>query len=67
MTSRITLAWPVGTVKVGVVSLVVLSVGLLPVSLAACRSGAAGAEGAWVSMTMGSAGLAAPALPAAST
>ena len=53
-------------VKVGVLSPVLLSVGLLPVSVPAVRSGAAGAAGAVVSMVTASAVLGALTLPAAS-
>src|SRR5437870_1678345 len=53
-------------VKVGVVTLVMLSVLELPLSLAAARSGAEGAAGAVVSMVTLSAAEAAEMLPAAS-
>ena len=52
------------TLKSGVLSPVLLSVLLLPVSVV--RSGAAGADGAVVSMVTASAGLGALVLPAAS-
>ena len=55
------------TLKSGVVSTVPLSVLLLPLSVAAVMSGAAGADGAVVSMVTASAGLGALALPAVST
>lgn len=67
LTSRIAFPCPAGTLKVGVVSLVWLSVLLVPVSLAASRSGAAGVAGSVVSMVTFSAGLGALWLPAAST
>ena len=52
--------------NVGVLSPVLLSVLLLPVSVPAVRSGAAGAAGAVVSMVTASAGLGALVLPAGS-
>ena len=52
--------------NVGVLSPVLLSVLLLPVSVPAVRSGAAGAAGAVVSMVIANAGLGALVLPAAS-
>ena len=52
--------------KVGVLSPVLLSVLLLPVSVPAVRSGAAGAAGAVVSMVTASAGLGELVLPAVS-
>ena len=55
------------TLKSGVVSTVPLSVLLLPLSVAAVMSGAAGADGAVVSMVTASAGLGALVLPAVST
>ena len=55
-----------GTVKLGVTLLVLLSVLLLPVSVAAVMSGAAGALGAAVSMVIGNALLCADSLPATS-
>ena len=60
---------PAGTtpiLKSGVVSIVALSVLLLPLSVAAVISGAAGAAGAVVSMVTASAGLGALVLPAGS-
>ena len=53
--------------KVGVLSPVLLSVLLLPLSVAAVISGAAGVAGAVVSMVTASAELGALVLPAAST
>ena len=52
--------------KVGVLILVLLSVLLLPVSVAAVRSGAAGVAGAVVSIVTANAGLGALVLPAVS-
>ena len=52
--------------NVGVLSPVLSSVPLLPVSVPAVRSGAAGVAGAVVSMVTASAGLGALTLPAAS-
>ena len=52
--------------KVGLLLPVLLSVLLLPVSVPAVRSGAAGAAGAVVSMVTASAGLGALVLPAGS-
>ena len=52
--------------NVGVLSPVLLSVLLLPVSVPVVRSGAAGASGAVVSLVTASAGLGALTLPAAS-
>ena len=60
---------PAGTtpiLKSGVVSIVALSVLLLPLSVAAVISGAAGAAGAVVSMVTANAGLGALVLPAGS-
>ena len=53
-------------INTGVLILVLLSVLLLPVSVPAVRSGAAGVAGAVVSMVTASAGLGALVLPAVS-